>query len=720
MHHKWQRRTPLRSRLAFVVGLFIVLLSASDTWAYIGPGAGFAVVSSFLILFVTTILALFTILLWPFRAVLLSLKRRKTQKHRKVKRVIVLGLDGLDPGLVNRFIAQEELPNFQQLREQGSFCPLRTTTPSISPVAWSTFSTGVNPGKHRIFDFFTRNPKNYLPVLSSSEISSSAKTLNIGPLKIPVRRTNVKFLRKSTSFWKILGEMGVFSSILRVPITFPPEKFYGTCLSGMCVPDLRGTQGSFTLFTTKNGYSPETTTEGTEGTVIPLKMEGNQFHGRIPGPPGQNGKNSQNFSLPFSGYFETDRHAVSLKIGTTTLQLEPGEYSPWVVLEFKTGFRKKIAGIARFLLTDIEPHLNIYMTPINIDPERPVLPVSSPFYFSISLAKLYGSFATLGLAEDTWALNERILDESTFLKQTYDIYEERKTQFFDALKKNKDGLVVCVFDTTDRIQHMFFRYLDEDHPANAGKDTERHKHAIQDLYQRMDALVGEIREQLGKDDLLMVVSDHGFTSFKWGINLNTWLWKEGYLVLKDGAKPGNIWFADVDWQRTQAFAYGLAGIFLNVKGREQQGIVTNGEERIRLQQEIAQKLEALVDENSGSPPIRRCLLAQEALKGPYVNDAPDLLVGYHRGYRASWNSAVGKITDDVVETNTKSWSGDHGIDPELVPGVFFCNWKLDDEHPSIADIAPTILSLFGSGRKAFHDGKVLTLTKPSHAEVVRE
>lgn len=693
---------------AFVISLLFLLLHSSNAWAYIGPGAGFAVVSSFLILFLTSIIALLTILIWPFRAVVFFVKRRKIQKHRKTKRVVIVGLDGLDPVLTNRFIRQGLLPNFQTLKEQGGFRPLRTTHPSISPVAWSTFSTGVNPGKHRIFDFFTRNPRNYLPVLSSTEISSYTKILKIGPLKIPLRRTSVKFLRKSISFWKILGNAGVFCSVLRVPITFPPEKFYGTCLSGMCAPDLRGTQGSFTFFTSKNSNTFDTLSEG---TVIPLQIEGSLFKSHIPGPPVGENRSNRMLSLPLEGRVDFTRKTVTLNIGGTQVELVKGEYSPWMQLEFKVGFRKHISGITRFLVTEIEPHLNIYMTPINIDPEKPVLPVSHPLYFSMSLAKLHGSFATLGLAEDTWALNERIIDEEAFLEQAYDIYEERKKHLFDALKKNKDGLVVCVFDTTDRIQHMFFRYLDDDHPANKDKDTEQYKDAIEQLYKKMDNLIGKVCNELDKDDVLMIVSDHGFKPFKWGVNLNTWLWKEGYLVLQEGATPGGEWFSDVDWSHTRAFAYGLAGIFLNIRGRERDGIVAPGKERLGLQHEIKNKLESLVDERDGSNIIRRCILAQEVLKGPYVNDAPDLLVGYHIGYRASWNSAIGKITNLVIEDNTRSWSGDHCIDPALVPGVFFSNWKIEDETSSLADIAPTILSLFGSDRQGFHDGKVLKLIK---------
>ncbi|MCP4682529.1 MAG: nucleotide pyrophosphatase [Desulfobacterales bacterium] len=692
----------------FYIALFLLFVWVpSYAHAYIGPGAGFAVISSFLIISITGVVAFFTILIWPFRAVLIMLRRRKIKKNRKARRVVVLGLDGLDPLLAKRFMDRGLLPQFRQLKNTGSFKDLHTTTPSVSPVAWSTFATGVNPGKHRIFDFYTRDPKNYLPVLSSARISNSSRHIKIGPIRIPINKTGVEFLRKSTSFWKLLGSNGIFCSVLRVPITYPPEKFYGTCLSAMCAPDLLGTQGTFTMFTTKaNGPEGD---DVVEKMIIPINLRSNQFYAEIKGPSiGTNG--AGDLTLTFNGSVDAIHKQVSLNINKEHLALKEGEYSPWVRLEFKNGLRKKIRGIARFLVTEISPHLKIYMTPINIDPEKPALPVSHPLIYSISLSKLNGPFSTLGLSEDTWALNERVIDEDAFLVQTYDIYEDRKRHLFDSLKKNRDGLVVSVFDTSDRIQHMFFRYLDKEHPANRDKDTEKHKQVIEELYKRMDDLVGEVVQTLHKDDILLIISDHGFSQFKWGINLNTWLWQEGYLVLKEGVSPGRLWFSDVDWSRTRAYAYGLTGIFLNIIGREKEGVVGRGEDRLRLQLDLKEKLEALKDPGNDCNPIRRVILAQKCFNGPYVNDAPDLIIGYESGYRVSWNSAVGKITNDVFEANTKSWSGDHAIDPELVPGVFFSNRTIEDQYLSITDLAPTILELFGIKKHGFHDGKVIGLT----------
>ncbi|MDZ7833037.1 MAG: alkaline phosphatase family protein [Desulfobacterales bacterium] len=692
--------------IIFLLLIFVLwLVMPACAFAYIGPGAGFAVISSFFILLATGFLAVFTILLWPFRAGILYLKKSRVRKNKKAGRVIVLGFDGLDPGLVNEYMNSDLLPHFKNLSQSGTFSKLSTTKPSISPVAWSSFATGVNPGKHRIFDFYTRDTNTYLPVLSSAEIATITKPIKIGPLKWQRNKTVVRFLRKATSFWQTIGKNGIFSSVLRVPISFPPEKFYGASLSAMCTPDLRGSQGAFTCYTS----AAEQHTSGiSEGAYVPVEIQNNCFQTQIYGPrmPGQNSE----LTIHVQGKLDLERNQLILQIHKNSYRLMPGEYSPWIRLSFKTGVHKKVTGIARFLLKQIEPDMRLYMSPINIDPEKPVLPVSHPFYYSVVLSKLYGPFSTLGLSEDTWALNEGVIDEQDFLDQSYDIYEDRKKHFFDALKKNREGLIVSVFDTSDRIQHMFFRYLDPDHPANTDKDNLKHKLAIQGMYQRMDQMVGEVMSRLKKNDVLMIISDHGFTQFKWGININSWLWKNGYLVFHDNMKPGGSWFENVDWRHTKAYGMGLTGIFINLEHRESQGIVKNGDERFKLQLELKEKLESLIDEKTGIAPIRRAMLCQMNLSGPYVDDAPDLLIGYEKGYRASWNSAVGKATDCVIEPNTRRWSGDHSVDPELVPGIFFCNRKVQEKNPSILDIAPTIQDLFGVPPLKNQDGRTLNLS----------
>lgn len=687
--------------------LFCTIIALPATaFAYIGPGAGFALVSSFFILVIACLLALFTILTLPVRTIYLFFKRRKTRQNSRARRVIVLGFDGLDPNLCREYMAAGKLPNLKRLGESGTFKNLATSTPSISPVAWSSFSTGVNPGKHGIFDFFTRNPKNYQPVLSSAIISSRTKFLKLGPFKFPRIVNTIKFLRKSTSFWKILGQHKIFSTVLRVPITFPPEKFYGTCLSAMCAPDLRGTQGSFTLLSSSKAQQ----NADTKGTIVPIVFEGDKFSSHIPGPAiQQKGTDNHVLTIPVTGSVNRNKRSVSLSVQGTVLDLQPGTYSPWVKLTFKIGLGKKVHGIVKFLVTEFEPDFKIYLTPINIDPEHPSLPISHPFYYSICLAKLHGSFTTLGLAEDTWALNEGVIDEQAFLEQAYDICASREAAFLDNLKRSKDGLLISVLDTTDRIQHMFFRYLATDHPANAGKDTTTHKDAILDVYERSDRLTGQVLDEINDKDLLLVISDHGFKPFKWGINLNTWLWQQGYLVLKDGAKPGGQWLAGTDWSKTRAYAMGLTGIFINTRGREKEGIVKPGAERDALLEELQQKMEDIWDDERDINPINRAIIADKALHGPYVREAPDIFPGFRADYRISWNSAVGKISEAVIEPNTKRWSGDHCLDPELVPGVIFSNWQIEDDDPAIIDLAPTILDVFGLPKPGFQDGKVLNI-----------
>jgi predicted AlkP superfamily phosphohydrolase/phosphomutase len=404
---------------------------------------------------------------------------------------------------------------------------------------------------------------------------------------------------------------------------------------------------------------------------------------------------------------------VTLSVGKETLVLAEREYSPWVRLDFRPGLGLKVRGIVRFYVTSLEPEFGLYVTPIQIDPEKPALPISHPFVYSTYLARLNGPFATLGLAEDTWALNERVLDEEGFLKQAWHHYEEREKQLFTALETTRSGSVAVVFDTTDRVQHMFYRYLEPDHPANEGKDTERFASTIEDLYARMDDLVGRVRKKLKPNDALFVISDHGFTSFRRGVNLNTWLYRNGYLALTNGATTSGEWFEGVDWEHTKAFSLGLTGLFINRKGREAKGIVAPGEEVEALKRELTGKLTALVDPETGEPVIRTLYDADEIFDGPYRGEMPDFILGYDVGYRNSWEAAVGRVTEEVVTDNTKSWSGDHCVDPALVPGVIFSDRAIRDENPMLEDMAPTVLSLLGVAPPAYMTGKSLV---PEDAE----
>ncbi len=655
--------------------IFFVLITPGQAQAYIGPGAGFAVVGGVMVMFTAFLGAIIALFTWPIRYIIRAIRHRHAFARSRVKKFVVLGLDGMDPKLAEKMMKEGKLPNFTELAEKGCFKRLTTTIPSISPVAWSSFQTGVNPGKHNIFDFLTRDKQTYQPRLSSVDIRGPQRVLNIGKYQLPLGKADIRLLRKSTPFWKVLGEHGIFSSVLRVPITFPPEKFRGVMLSGMCVPDLRGTQGMFTFYTTK----PKTDDEHIGGENCFVTREGNIIKTDLIGPGNPMRKDGSVMKCPFVVTIKSSDSA-EVKVNGKTYPLKKNTYTEWVKVQFKAGLGIKVHGICKFMLLNTEPNFELYVSPINFDPEKPAMPISYPTVYSTYLAKLQGSFATLGLAEDSWALNEKVLADEGFMDQCLGTDDEREKMFFDCLDKVKHGLCVCVFDGTDRIQHAFWRDIDDEHPASKNHPS-GDRNAIEQLYRRMDELLGRTMQKCkDKDTVLTVISDHGFNTFRYGVDLNRWLEKNGYLKLKDNDRQAK-YLGAVDWSQTRAFAIGLAGLFLNIKGRESQGIVEPGDEAAKLRDEIAEKLAKLTDPTNNAPAIKNVYNALKVYNGPYKNEAPDLLVGFQRGYRASWETAVGQVTEGIFHPNTKAWSGDHCNDPTLVPGVLFCNRPIDAKHP---------------------------------------
>lgn len=710
----WHRTTSPADRrrlLIYLAVLGIALLCPSRSHAYAGPGAGFAVLSSFWTLFVAFLYSIYAFLVWPFRQVWRLLRRRKAYGKAQIKRAVILGFDGMDPELTERFIAEGRLPNLKKLREQGTFRKLRTTFPAISPVAWSTFMTGVNPGKHNIYDFLNRDLTNYLPYLSSAEIKGPKRSWKIGKYTIPLGGPRIKGMRRGTPFWHWLGEAGIFCSVIRVPVTFPPEKFAGVLLSGMCVPDLKGSQGTFCLCTTR--VTGDKFREG--GVRVLIERNGSRCSSYVPGPedPLAGGSGAE-LRVNFEMYPDKNNTQANFTVDAEKFTLKVGDYSEWIPIKFKASMGFGAHGICRFYLKELSPEVEVYVTPVNIDPSKPDLPISHPVTYSIYLAKLFGPYATLGLAEDTWALNEHVLDDDAFLAQCYANHDDRERMLFDALEKTQQGLCACVFDTTDRVQHMFWRYLDDDHPAARDVPRDQRPHVIQDLYQRMDELIGRVMKQIDDTTLLMIISDHGFKSFNRCFNLNAWLHQNGYLALKPGKTESGDWFDDVDWSRTRAYTMGLNGLYLNLKGREREGIIEPGHDADTFKEELRRKLDGLVDPASGRVGITGVFDCDSVYAGPYVDNAPDLIVGYGNGFRASWDSVMGKVTSQIFEDNLKAWSGDHCIDPRLVPGVLFCNRKISDEKPAIVDVAPTVLKLFGLPLPGHLDGKPWTVA-PSTA-----
>ena len=667
--------------------LFIIamLIIAGSVTAYVGPGAGFGIVTSFLVFLNAIFVSLLSALIWPVSIVIRMVRRRRREFAGTAKKVVILGLDGFSPVVAENLMAKGELPNLEKLRKEGSFSSLGTTCPGISPVAWSSFQTGVNPGKHGIFDFLAPDRDRYLAKLSSVNTGSAPARVGLGIFSKTVMKPFVRLLRRSKPFWNLLKRYGIKSTVLRVPITYPPEPLDGHLLSGMCVPDLRGTQGSYTVFTVE-----EPTGTPTGGIYRKfLRLDVNRWRADLPGPenPGA-GSAIVKLELDTSGktaVLRTDKAFVELKIGLL---------SEWLELIFRIG-RSKVRGISKFcLLEDTKGQPVLYCTAINVDPYYPSVPISHPVHYSKYLAGSFGPFATLGLAEDTWALSNGAISEGTFLEQAWSIYEERKKMFFDALKRSSDGLIVCVFDTSDRIQHMFWG------------DGSSEGTPVHDMYRRMDSLVGETLNRIGRKDMLIVMSDHGFTSFHTCIDFNRWLLENGYLVLEDGVETVDTSFNGVNWSETRAWSMGLAGIMLNLKGREGKGIVEPGSEASALLEEISRKL-LLLENSEGKKVINAVYPSATVYTGPYTSRGPDLVIGTKAGYRSGWGCVTGGVGDKVLYPNDKHWNGDHCHDYRIVPGTLASNVKLNTRNATITDIAPTVLRAFGVKAPAYMEGQSL-------------
>jgi len=593
-------------------------------------------------------------------------------------RVVLLGFDGLSPELLEPLLAEGKLPNFQRLKERGGYARLATTNPPQSPVAWCTAVTGRNPGRHGIFDFITRKPDSYLPDVSLASLAQGRSQ--------PVRQAR--------AFWDYGAEARVPMVILSCPVTFPPEPINGRMLAGMGVPDLLGTQGTFAFYTTEK--EAVTTDTGGEVFVVepsdPLRLE-------LLGPykAGLTGK-AERMKLPFDVRVSSDRAVATVSILGRELSLAVGQWSNWVNIEFKVGPFRRMRGLTRFHLAGLQPHLKLYVSPISLDPRDPWFPVSYPRDYSARLATEVGLFSTRGMPFDTWALNEGRISDDAFLAQAEDLLHQQTRLLLHELKRCEQGVLFGYFEYPDVIQHLYWRFLDERHPLYDAHAPERLRNTIPDGYRRMDQVLGQVMNELRDGDTLIVLSDHGFTGFRRAVHLNSWLHRRGLLSFRGpDAKEGLPLFENVDWAGTRAYALGFTGIYLNLKGREPQGIVNPGLEADALKRAIADSLKSLEDPVEHQPVFSNVRLREEVFSGDQAERAPDIVVGTSKGWRISWQTALGAAPKAVIEDNAKPWSGDHMVDPALVPGVLFCNRGIAVAEPTLYDIAPTVLKLMGFG-----------------------
>jgi len=632
-------------------------------------------------------------------------------------KVIVIGLDGLEPSLVEPLLATGQLPNLARLRERGGYARVATTTPAQTPVAWSTFATGVNPGKHGIFDFVGRNPQSYLPTLALNKYEQKNAFL-------PPRAVN---LRRAKAVWEILAAAGIPSVVLRCPCSYPPDEIGpGRLLAGMGVPDLRGGLGTATYYSTE----PNLTAQESESVVALTPDAHGRFRTHLLGP--YNPSTRQPTLCEFTLEPRAPGGPVVLKSAgePAELVLEPGRWSEWVKVKFKLGLFQSIRGMFRFYLVRGAPHLALVASPGNFDPAAPMFPLSHPADYAGQLAQAIGPYATTGMIEEHGALNNGRIEEAAFLAQCQLTWDEREKMLRHELNRFERGLFFLLFDTPDRVQHMFWRFREPDHPANSAPNQMGRKglgefaQVIEEQYRLGDRMVGHALERADDRTLVIALSDHGFNSFRRGVHLNAWLLKQGLLALQPGVAPGHEagdLLKRVDWSKTKAYALGLSGLYLNLQGREAKGIVSPAEAPALLRK-LSEELTGLPDPEKQNVAINRALPRENVFQGPFASESPDLLVHYAAGYRTSWSTALGGVPGSDFEDNTKRWAGDHIIDPELVPGVLFLSspfqaassvqaissaqtaGQTPSAGPRLLDLAPTILTALGVPRPSHLEG----------------
>jgi predicted AlkP superfamily phosphohydrolase/phosphomutase len=678
-------------------------------------------------------------------------RRMNIPRPTKHPRVVVLGIDGMDPDILADVIElyPDLVPNLKRLVDEGDgIHALGTSTPPQSPVAWSNFITGLNPGGHGIFDFIHRNPNTKAPASSTAKEGEEATTLPLGGYRIPLPFTGSGGSnRTGEPFWVTLRKHGVPADIWRMPINFPVEASKGWSFPGMMTPALDSAYGECSFWTTSGDRAIEVQYKKLEQVrefsgVIDMSLKGpiNSYKHRTDAAGQPVPK-----SVPMKAYVDRDSGAAALVVGDSRLVLRPGQWSAFVRVEFPMlpmGL-ESVHGIVRFYLRSIEP-FELYCSPVNADPTNPPSPVSQPADASAKLADAIGLYYTQGMAEDVGALKRGVLSDEEFMAQSNLVFTERRRMLDYALErymaKDDGGLLFFYFSTIDLTSHMMWRLTDRAHPGFdpelaardsswwSGRAGSTWFDTVHDLYIRMDEAVGEIRAAVGDDTTFVLMSDHGFAPFRRKFGLNRWLVDEGYLVLREGVElptstddhltifgvrrdrdaQGNEIgepYTVVDWAKTRAYGMGFNGLYLNRVGREgdnpltpavEAGIVAPGAQADALAAEIKAKLEAIQDPETGMRPVLRCDAAAAVYSGRRVAEAPELLVGFNAGYGNSDPASTGEITSYVLADNASgSFNGSHLMAPDVVAGLLVSNEPVRAGEHALEDLTVEVLERFG-------------------------
>jgi predicted AlkP superfamily phosphohydrolase/phosphomutase len=619
------------------------------------------------------------------------------------KKVIVIGIDGMDPGLCESMMQEGLLPNLQKLRVGGGFSRLGSSVPPQSPVAWANFINGAGPGSHGIFDFIHRHPhEQCAPFYGAAETVPGEGYWEVDEHRLPLdfwpfnhRPAGTELRRQGVPFWDFLDEAGVPSTFYDLPCNYPPSPSHHghhRCIAGMGTPDMLGSYGTYQYFA-EDG--PEEPLDEGGGRRSRLRFEEETAAAHLIGPQNSLLIEPAPIRVDFLVHRDRDAGAAVIELQGHRILLRTGEWSRWTKLDFRISTpwflpSQKASGICRFYLQEVAPNFRLYVTPVNIDPSDPAVKMSEPASFLQDVAGRLGPFYTAGFQEDHKARTNGIFSDDEFIRQAEKVFEERLALFEYAIDNYDDGLLFFYFSSSDLQSHILWWNSDDEHPTRSAGEAARQFGHIRRLYQRLDARVGDIVDRYGSVATIIVMSDHGFANFGRQFNLNSWLRGNGYL----GPPECTSIMRDVDWSQTAAYGLGLNGLYLNLKGRERDGIIEPGEQREALLRQLAAALEGVEDEN-GQRVIRGVYRADRIYSGNATALAPDLIIGYARGYRASWATVLGDLSDQVILDNDSAWSADHCADALEVPGVLFSNRPIRSRDPSLVDVAPAILAEFG-------------------------
>lgn len=662
--------------------------------------------------------------------------RRAPRKFQQ--KLVILGFDGMDPRLVQKWMAEGKLPNMKTLAARGSGVrPLGTTHSPESPTAWASFATGMNAGKHNIYDFLIRDTRSYLPELGMVRFEPPRFILDYIPISKPVARS----IRGGTSFWVTAGQAGVRSSVLTVPVTFPAEDVpNGELLSGLPLPDIRGTLGTFYYFGTDLSRSEEGHTEF-GGILKRLVFDGDVAQTELVGPPNPivtqqlrelraDASSSRpteadrrtiaglearaDARLPVTIHWNKAAKSATVDIGDSTIHLAEHQWSKWINLDFDINLFVRVHGMAQLCLVGAGPELQLYISPVNWRPENPPAAMSSPASLSADISERLGPYRTLGWAEATWPLNEDRIDEKVFMDDLYRAFDDRAQVILQRIDSKQWDLLVGVIESTDRVQHMMWRLIDPLHPMYDRTLAARYGDAIERVYRKCDDFIGEVLARVEDTTPILIVSDHGFHSFRQSVNLNTWLVQEGFMAIQ-GQQPakkklqdlfgGGVFWENVDWAHTRAYAMGLGQIYVNLRGREGRGSVAPADSD-QVQNALIDRLLTMTDPKTKARMVDAVYKRDDIYNGPFLENASELQVGFAEGYRVSWQTALGGSPSGIVSPNMTKWSGDHGsYDYKQTSGTLISSRPLAGDHADIMDIAPTVLKYFGVPIPSDIDGK---------------